>query len=96
VSGTLPCRNDTQCRPRFGDIWRCRRHVADMSPTCGAKNIIGSVSHAVPQRQVYIIQIRRQQRDGEGWRRLFPPSNTAVEGCNGNDEDNEMCYYFVY
>ena len=37
MSGTLPCRNDTQCRPRFGDIWRCRRHVADMSPTCGAK-----------------------------------------------------------
>jgi len=38
VSGTLPCRADTQCRPRFGDIWRCRRHVADMSPTCGAKS----------------------------------------------------------
>jgi len=37
VSGTLPCRADTQCRPRFGDIWRCRRHVADMSATCGAK-----------------------------------------------------------
>ena len=37
MSGTLPCRADTQCRPRFGDIWRCRRHVADMSPTCGAK-----------------------------------------------------------
>ena len=40
MSGTLPCRADTQCRPRFGDIWRCRRHVADMSPTCGAKIII--------------------------------------------------------
>ena len=40
MSGTLPCRADTQCRPRFGDIWRCRRHVADMSPTCGAKRRI--------------------------------------------------------
>jgi len=44
VSGTLPCRADTQCRPRFGDIWRCRRHVADMSPTCGAK-VKGYVSY---------------------------------------------------
>jgi len=37
--------NDTQCRPRFGDIWRCGRHVADMSPTCGAKSffMIGSI-----------------------------------------------------
>jgi len=26
VSGTLLCRNDTQCRPRFGDIDTCRRH----------------------------------------------------------------------
>ena len=31
VSGTLLCRNDTQCRPRFGDIDTCRR------ATCGAK-----------------------------------------------------------
>ena len=38
MSGTLPCRADTQCRPRFGDIWQCRRHVADMSATCGAKS----------------------------------------------------------
>jgi len=36
VSGTLPCRADTQCRPRFGDIWRCRRHV-ELSP--GARTI---------------------------------------------------------
>jgi len=41
VSGTLPCRNDTQCRPRFGDIWRCRRHVGDTSATCGAKQVNG-------------------------------------------------------
>jgi len=40
VSGTLLCRNDTQCRPRFGDIDTCRRHVGDMSATCGAKDII--------------------------------------------------------
>ena len=37
MSGTLLCRNDTQCRPRFGDIDTCRRHVGDMSATCGAK-----------------------------------------------------------
>ena len=37
MSGPLLCRNDTQCRPRFGDIWRCRRHVGDTSATCGAK-----------------------------------------------------------
>ena len=36
-SGPLLCRNDTQCRPRFGDIWRCRRHVGNTSATCGAK-----------------------------------------------------------
>ena len=35
--GPLLCRNDTQCRPRFGNIWRCRRHVGDTSATCGAK-----------------------------------------------------------
>ena len=33
MSGPLLCRDDTLCRPRFGDIWRCRRHVGDMSPT---------------------------------------------------------------
>ena len=37
MSRPLLCRNDTQCRPRFGDIWRCRRHVGDTSATCGAK-----------------------------------------------------------
>ena len=37
MSGPLLCRNDTQCRPRFGDIWRCRRHVGDTSATCRAK-----------------------------------------------------------
>jgi len=26
MSGPLLCRNDTQCRPRFGDICTCRRH----------------------------------------------------------------------
>ena len=40
MSGPLLCRNDTQCRPRFGDIWRCRRHVGDTSATCGAKLIL--------------------------------------------------------
>ena len=28
MSGTLPCRADTQCRPRFG----CRRHVELSKP----------------------------------------------------------------
>jgi len=53
MSGPLPCRNDTQCRPRFGDIWRCRRHVGDTSATCGAKKggrptmaQVGGTSHS--------------------------------------------------
>ena len=33
MSGPLLCRNDTRCQPRFGDIWRCRRHVGDTSAT---------------------------------------------------------------
>ena len=37
MSGPLLCRNDTQCWPRFGDIWRYWRHVGDTSATCGAK-----------------------------------------------------------
>ena len=37
MSGPLLCRNHTQCRPRFGDIWRCRRHVGDTSATYRAK-----------------------------------------------------------
>jgi hypothetical protein len=30
---SLLCRNNTQCRPRFGNIDTCRRHVGDMSAT---------------------------------------------------------------
>ena len=39
MSGPLLCCNDTQCRPRFGDIWRCQRHVGDTSATYRAKQI---------------------------------------------------------
>ena len=49
MSGTLPCRNDTQCRPRFGDIWRCRRHVADMSPTCRRHVELSNASEAISE-----------------------------------------------
>jgi len=53
VSGTLLCRNDTQCRPRFGDIDTCRRHVGDMSATCGAKdNAEGLRRSSVPHLSV--------------------------------------------
>jgi len=63
VSGTLPCRNDTQCRPRFGDIWRCRRHVADMSPTCGAKLKSSIENHG--KSIVRAAQIDARQRNSE-------------------------------
>jgi hypothetical protein len=42
MSGPLLFHNDKQCRPRFGDIWRCRRHVGDTSATCGAKALGGT------------------------------------------------------
>jgi uncharacterized Zn-finger protein len=46
--GPLLCRNDTQCRPRFGDIWRCRRHVGDTSATCGAKLVMHTDERPFP------------------------------------------------
>ena len=47
VCGPRLCRNNTQCRPRFGDIWRCRRHVGDTSATCQAKLNLSRLVHTL-------------------------------------------------
>ena len=86
MSGTLPCRADTQCRPRFGDIWRCRRHVADMSPTCGAKVNDAGAMHALGNS--YCNGLLGLQRDRERamelWKQAVTLGSSQVHYRLGN------------
>jgi hypothetical protein len=48
---------DRACRQNFADIVGCRRHVADMSPTCATK-VVNEVQEAIVKGKDFSYKIK--------------------------------------
>ena len=94
MSGTLLCRNDTQCRPRFGDIWRCRRHVGDTSATCGAKPSSPTTDQVTTQVSTttidsHMAELRQKHTNNNSNNNDdIPATNPDIHNINDTDVDS--------